>query len=108
MTRPAYRYAAKVCRVVDGDTLVLDVDCGFNVWARVTVRVKGWNCAERYTESGIRATAAATALLQAAAIIIVETDKDVQSFARWVATVWIDGVELGARLAAQGLAVKLG
>ena len=107
MTRPAYRYVARVCRVIDGDTILFDVDAGFNVWIKATVRVKGWNCPERQTPLGPVATAATDAILRAAAIVIVETEKDTQSFARWVAVVWVDGVELGTHLEAMGLATKL-
>jgi endonuclease YncB( thermonuclease family) len=34
--QPAYSYAAVVVRVVDGDTVVFDVDLGFGLWMRST------------------------------------------------------------------------
>lgn len=34
-----YRYNAKLNRVVDGDTIVLDVDLGFDITHKITVRL---------------------------------------------------------------------
>lgn len=42
-----YEYHARALRVIDGDTVVLDVDLGFRVRTTMTVRLKGVNCPER-------------------------------------------------------------
>ena len=34
MNEPGYTYAAEVVRWIDGDSVVLDIDCGFGVWIR--------------------------------------------------------------------------
>ena len=34
MIEPDYSYAAEVVRWIDGDSVVLDVDCGFGIWLR--------------------------------------------------------------------------
>lgn len=106
-TRPAYRYKATVDRVVDGDTMIFDVDCGFTVHVKAMVRLQGWDCPERNTPDGPRATELSRSLLAAAGTIIIETEKDTQSFARWVARIWIDGKDLGQVLSLAGLAVKI-
>lgn len=36
-----YEYAARIVRVIDGDTLVADVDLGFHVTVRETFRLTG-------------------------------------------------------------------
>jgi len=41
-----YEYQATVVRVIDGDTLVLDVDLGFYVTVRLSCRLLGLNAAE--------------------------------------------------------------
>jgi micrococcal nuclease len=42
-----YEYKAKVVRVVDGDTLIVDIDLGFCFWARnQTIRLHGIDCPE--------------------------------------------------------------
>jgi micrococcal nuclease len=43
-----YEYRAEVVRVIDGDTLVLDLDLGFNIRNRVTARLLGVDTAETY------------------------------------------------------------
>lgn len=46
MIAPIYAYRFRLERVVDGDTLDVLVDCGFDVWRAVTVRLYGVNCPE--------------------------------------------------------------
>jgi len=41
-----YEYAARVVRVIDGDTIVADVDLGFHVTVRETFRLTGINTPE--------------------------------------------------------------
>lgn len=105
-TRPAYRYAAEVLRVIDGDTYHLFIDQGFHEWTKQMIRLQGWSCPELNAPKGPEAKVAATALLSAASSLIVETDKDVMTFGRYVGRLYVDGVELGALLEAQGLAVR--
>lgn len=38
--------------------------------------------------------------------LILESHKGQQTFARWLAVVYIDGVDVGGLLAAQGLATR--
>ena len=51
MTRPNYVYAAKLERVVDGDTYELMVDLGCSVWHKLTVRLLGVNTPETKGET---------------------------------------------------------
>jgi micrococcal nuclease len=41
-----YQYKAIVIRVVDGDTVVLDIDLGYNVWINESCRLSGINTPE--------------------------------------------------------------
>ena len=102
---PAYRYRARVVRVLDGDTYELDIDLGFHVSVRLPVRLYGWNCQELLTTAGVSARIRASELL-ASGPIVIETYKDRQSFARWLATVYVDGVDIGQALAKSGHATK--
>jgi micrococcal nuclease len=53
---PAYQYRAAVVRVVDGDTLILDVDLGFHVWLRgQSFRLLGCNARELHDPGGVEA-----------------------------------------------------
>lgn len=44
--QPSYTYRASSVRVIDGDTLVLDIDLGLSVTRRETVRLLGVNAPE--------------------------------------------------------------
>lgn len=48
LSAPNYTYAAKVERVVDGDTLDLMVDLGFKTFVRVRVRLYGVDTPETF------------------------------------------------------------
>ncbi len=47
-----YTYSARVKRVVDGDTLILDIDVGFKTTQEHRVRLRGIDCAELGTKKG--------------------------------------------------------
>ncbi len=105
--RPAYTYAAVLDRVIDGDTYVLRVDTGFHVHVYATVRLLGWDTPEMSTPAGPRAKVFAEALMRSAGQITITTEKDAQTFARWLAHVYVDGEELGQKLSDNGLAVRM-
>ena len=50
-----YSYGARVIDVIDGDTVWLDIDCGFHVWTRQKVRLRGIDTPELGTAEGQRA-----------------------------------------------------
>lgn len=109
---PAYRYRATVHRVVDGDTYELAVDLGFKIGVTLTVRLRGVDCPEMPTRAGRAAKDFVATVLYApngAAIpLIVETYRDRQTFARWVADVWLaDGRRLADVLLEAGHATVL-
>lgn len=58
-----YVRGARVVRVVDGDTVLLDVDLGFYVHVRMSCRLAGINAREHNQPGGAEATAHLAALL---------------------------------------------
>ena len=44
-----YEYNAVLDRVVDGDTIDVNIDLGFNVWKKIRVRMEGINTPESRT-----------------------------------------------------------
>jgi micrococcal nuclease len=46
-----YNYRAKLDRVVDGDTIDVSVDLGFDTWKKVRVRMMGMNAPESRTRN---------------------------------------------------------
>ena len=99
----AYRYVATTKRVIDGDTYELRVDLGFKVYVEIPIRLYGWSCPELSTAAGQAAALAAHALLDGKALVI-ESYKSQQTFARWLATVWVNGESVGELLERQGVA----
>ena len=72
-----YEYAARALKVIDGDTLDMDVDVGFGIHVRQRVRLLGVNCPEHGTIAGDDATAYTKAWIeQHGPDLIVRTVKD--------------------------------
>jgi micrococcal nuclease len=46
---PQYIYNSEVVRVVDGDTIIANVDVGFDMWKRCNIRLYGINTPETRT-----------------------------------------------------------
>ena len=75
--RAFYSYRAYVERVIDGDTIWLDVDCGFQVWSRQKVRLRGIDTPELRTREGQEARAfVASALSENMSVAITTTKPD--------------------------------
>lgn len=103
---PAYRYSAVVRRVIDADTIDLDVDMGFRAWRmRERFRLAGINAPEMRGPQRVAGQAAKVwleAALPVGSAVVIETAKDPDSFGRWIATVWCDGVCLNEALVHAG------
>lgn len=88
-----YHYTAKLIRVVDGDTVWLNVDLGFTVHVEICFRLLGINAPELYgtgTTAGTDAKAHLATLLGQGAITLrsekpLKTDK----YGRWIADVTV-------------------
>jgi endonuclease YncB( thermonuclease family) len=89
---PTYRWRAKMIRVKDGDTAVLQFDTGFNQSITLPIRLVGYNAPELRgpdPAAGAAARASLAALL-ADATLYVETIKDSRSFERYLACVFVE------------------
>ena len=91
-----YEYKAKVLRVVDGDTVDLEVDKGFNTFMRDRFRLFGIDAPETY---GVKKTSEEYAAGQKAKnwlkekienrSVIVKTHKDKRGkYGRWLAEIF--------------------
>jgi micrococcal nuclease len=99
-----YQYKARLVRVVDGDTVVLDIDLGFETTRRITVRLYGVSTPERFSEEGKLSTLATQAFLTGRDLVI-ETFKDRrEKYGRYVAKIVVNDVSLGDWLVSQSLA----
>lgn len=105
-----YTYRAAFVRAIDGDTYELEIDLGFRSSISLEVRLRGVDTPERRgetKEAGNASTLVAEDLLKAANTIVIVTHKDRRSFTRWVADVWLDGVNLADTLVERGAGVRV-
>lgn len=111
-----YYYHAKLEEVIDGDTLRLEIDVGFDISQRVTVRLAGVNSPEIKTKKGKAAKEFIEKKLKRANIV-VETRKR-EKFGRYLALLYFHraytdfneimeyGTLLNAELIEAGLAAR--
>ncbi|HLT37149.1 MAG TPA: thermonuclease family protein [Enhygromyxa sp.] len=109
-----YEYFAKLDRVVDGDTVWLNVDLGFRVFARLDFRLYGINAPEMVGATKTAALASKVELqrLLSQGPLTVRTHKAdaTDKYGRWLATITVDAktgpVEVNEALVAGGFAVR--
>jgi endonuclease YncB( thermonuclease family) len=88
----AFTYNATVLRIIDGDTIEVDVDHGFYLHnTPVPVRLLGCNAAEHGTPGGDAATANLAALVPPGTPIALVTAKPDKFAPRWDADVTYRG-----------------
>lgn len=94
-----YRYRAKIVRVVDGDTVDLEVDLGFRIRHQVRVRLLGINAPESAgpdaSTAGKDAKAFLTSRLGIAGLDVnLETHLDAtDKYGRLLGKIWLRGVD---------------
>lgn len=100
-----YEYNATVVRVVDGDTVDIDVDLGLRVHTEARCRLLGLNAPEKRTEEGRQSAAFLAGLLPAGAAVRIRTQKDrTEKYGRWLAQVFLGEADVGAQMVERGLA----
>ncbi len=83
-----FTYRARVERIVDGDTLRVKIDLGFDTWTRQYLRLRGLNAPEISTAEGRRAAAWLTGRLARVPFIwLVSTRSD--KYDRYLSDIWI-------------------
>lgn len=107
--RDLFTYRACVIRWIDGDTCELDVDLGFTLRMRQTVRLYGINAPEMHGDTkadGIAARSFAIGLAPVGVNVTVQTSKPREKYGRWLATIALDdGRDLAATMIKEGHAV---
>lgn len=115
MIENLYTYKAIVVRVIDGDTVGLDIDLGMNQWMRrrskgkwkgISIRLLGIDCSEvrrgkwskglpeaeviEELEDGKAAREFLKEYLPEGTEVVVTTHKDMKSFERYLADIYLD------------------
>lgn len=97
-----YQYSARLVRVVDADTVVLDIDLGFYQWRLGrSYRLARINAPELNTPEGKIAREALAGRLGVAKRFRVTTDKP-DSFDRWIVELVADEANISDWLVASG------
>jgi endonuclease YncB( thermonuclease family) len=105
-----YTYRAQVERVIDGDTVKVRFDLGFNVEVRETLRLRGIDCPEVDTKEGQAAKVFVQAHLKQEDWIVVRTSRS-DKYDRYLADVFIpfasEEIYLNNFLLKQGHAARM-
>jgi len=86
-TQGLHTYLALVEKVVDGDTLLVRIDLGFDVWKTQRIRLRGIDTPASTTPKGKKATAYVTKALAKAQFVVIKT-YTVDMYYRYVADVF--------------------
>ena len=109
-----YEYGCKVTRVVDGDTIDVDLDLGFDIIYKCRVRLYGIDTPESRTrnkDEKVRGKLAAKflkdAILNGKNVILQTQLKDSKGkFGRVLASVVVDGININQQMVTNHLAVR--
>lgn len=112
-----YEYKAEVVRVVDADTVIVDIDLGFEVWVRnIILRLDRIDAYEtRLTKDttpemkalGLEGKAwlKETINLHRQVGEVIVTTRDKGKYGRWIAEVSVAGINISDALVSRGYAV---
>lgn len=106
----SFKYNARLVRVIDGDTVELEVDVGFKIQVRETFRLNLINAPEMRTPEGPIAkdwlTGKLTLLSKATAAypLAIESFKK-DKYGRWLVTIYDGDVSVNQQMLDVGMAV---
>lgn len=105
-----FTYQAYIERVVDGDTLRVQVDLGFGLWTRQYLRLRGLDCPEIDTAEGKRAKKFVETELSGVPFVTISSSKS-DKYDRYLADVFYAAKTgekfLNNALLEEGLAVRM-
>lgn len=106
MQATPYLYAAHLVRVIDGDTVVLDIDLGFRLWATMPIRLLGINTPEMREAAGRVSRQWVIDWFEKNPQFQVATAKDPEKYGRWLGVIRPQsGASLNEALVTAGHAV---
>jgi len=108
-----YEYSAIIRRWVDGDTVDVTLDLGFDIWYNNRVRLLGFNTPESRTrdleekERGLAAKERVKELCPVGSTVTVKTTKDGRGkYGRILGEIYVDGLNVNVQLIKEGHAVE--
>ncbi len=110
-----YTYKAEVVKVVDGDTIDVDIDLGFGTWQRnIRLRLDGVDAYEtrlgrgttqEMKEKGLKAKEYVRKMCDHTPTQITVTTTKKGKYGRWIAVVRVGDISIGDALVSMGYAV---
>ena len=101
-----YTYTAQLVRVIDGDTVVLNIDLGFKTYRmNESYRLAGINAPELSTPTGVLAKTHLEGLISGPKKLVVHTTK-ADKYGRYLVNIEIPGGMVSDRMITDGFAVK--
>lgn len=104
-----YNYKAAVTRVVDGDTIIVDIDLGFGVWLKEqSIRLAKINTPEIKGSTRVAGLAAKDFLskLILNKWVQIRTEKGQEKYGRWLATILLEEdknlIDINHKMVAEG------
>jgi endonuclease YncB( thermonuclease family) len=88
-TAPTYLYKAKVVNIIDGDTLILNIDLGFQVSKEQRIRLAGIDAPEINTKEGVASKDFLRQKLQNLDFVMVKTRK-IDIYGRFIGHIFYD------------------
>lgn len=104
-----YDYRARLLRVVDGDTVHLEIDLGLETYRRIKCRLAAINAPEMSTPAGPPAKARLVELLGTGDALVVHTVKDrTEKYGRYLVTIFTssDSQSVNDQMVSEGYAVE--
>lgn len=96
-----YRYKAKVVRIIDADTVVLDINLGFYLTKQAHIRLLGVNAPEVRTlnldekRKGLALKTRLEKVLSKVLGVEIETTKgQSRTFTRWLGTIYVGDMNI--------------
>jgi len=101
--RPAaHSYPCKLAQIVDGNTVILHVDLGFNTWMRdLTIHLAGVVAPRKGAQGADDLTALLKRETEDRELVLETTPEDRGSFNRWFGVLYAEGENVNARLQEQ-------
>ena len=105
-----YEYRCTILRVIDRDTVEVQIDLGFDLSFKSPVRLKGLNAPEATGETkaaGLTAKSYLSGLLPIAGQITIHTDyrRERDKYGRVLGTFWVNGININQAMIDAGHAV---
>lgn len=103
-----FEYRATVTQVIDGDTIDVSIDLGFDISHTLRVRLYGINTPETRTKNkeekakGLAAKERLKDLIEGKSIVLKTQKDDTEKFGRYLAEVFVDSVSINKQLVQEG------